>query len=338
MTRRLLARVLCSRRSLLAVGVPLLRRAGHRPQGQLESRGARRSGRRRSRPRRARSSKAATTRSTRSPTSSISQDPNVVALRGARGDRARPVQRGRSRAAAGRARARRRARPRSSSGCCCRCSAVRGARPRCRAWPRWPRRRSDAAELARAAPRAARARPVPGGQRRVPRRRGALAPDDPAINTAWGELFLEKYNKAEALKSFQAALEAIRAGRRRSSARARALADDNPPQARGAREAARSRSTRRRWTRTCSSPSQAVDAGQPRRGARARCRRRSRSTRRASSALRCSAALAYVEDKTPEFEAEVAKVLAISPELRRGVPRGRRAGRAQLPVRRGRRR
>src|SRR5256885_12351531 len=36
----------------------------------------------------------------------------------------------------------------------------------------------------------------------------AAAPNDPAINTAWGELFLEKYKPVEAVKSFQAALEA----------------------------------------------------------------------------------------------------------------------------------
>ena len=38
----------------------------------------------------------------------------------------------------------------------------------------------------------------------------ALAPTDPRINTEWGELFLEKYNKAEAAKSFQEALKADR--------------------------------------------------------------------------------------------------------------------------------
>ena len=34
-----------------------------------------------------------------------------------------------------------------------------------------------------------------------------LAPTDPRVNTEWGELFLEKYNKAEAAKSFQEALK-----------------------------------------------------------------------------------------------------------------------------------
>src|SRR5207245_6635057 len=33
-------------------------------------------------------------------------------------------------------------------------------------------------------------------------------PGDPGIETGWGELFLEKYNKVDALKSFQIALQA----------------------------------------------------------------------------------------------------------------------------------
>jgi tetratricopeptide (TPR) repeat protein len=58
-----------------------------------------------------------------------------------------------------------------------------------------------------------------------------LAPDDPDVNTAWGELFLEKYQRQEAAQSFQIAL------RKSTSARAlvgsaRATADENPPAAR----------------------------------------------------------------------------------------------------------
>ena len=34
-----------------------------------------------------------------------------------------------------------------------------------------------------------------------------LAPDDAGVNAAWGELFFEKYDNGEALKSFQAALK-----------------------------------------------------------------------------------------------------------------------------------
>jgi cellulose synthase operon protein C len=40
------------------------------------------------------------------------------------------------------------------------------------------------------------------------RRASAMAPDDPVINVAWGELFLEKYNGADAVRSFEAALQA----------------------------------------------------------------------------------------------------------------------------------
>ena len=88
----------------------------------------------------------------------------------------------------------------------------------------------DPAELARAA-RALRAlgefRPANDAYRLAASR----TPADPAINTAWGELFLEKFNKAEALKSFQAALQADPAWAPALLGSARALADENPPQA-----------------------------------------------------------------------------------------------------------
>jgi tetratricopeptide (TPR) repeat protein len=90
-------------------------------------------------------------------------------------------------------------------------------------------RTRDARALARAG-RAARAL----GQFREAdnfyRRADELSPDDHDINTAWGELFLEKYNRKDAAQSFQTALS------RQTSARAmiglaRATADDNPPAA-----------------------------------------------------------------------------------------------------------
>ena len=51
----------------------------------------------------------------------------------------------------------------------------------------------------------------------------ALAPNDPRVNTEWGELFVEKYANAEAAKSFQEALKAdprIRSGAARHGPRA----------------------------------------------------------------------------------------------------------------------
>jgi len=59
----------------------------------------------------------------------------------------------------------------------------------------------------------------------------ALAPTDPRINTEWGELFLEKYNKAEAAKSYQEALKVDPEYGPALLGMAKALADENPPQA-----------------------------------------------------------------------------------------------------------
>jgi tetratricopeptide (TPR) repeat protein len=65
-----------------------------------------------------------------------------------------------------------------------------------------------------------------------------LAPNDAEINTAWGELFLEKYNRPEALTSFQAALKANAEYVPARVGLARTLLEENPPEARSAIEAA----------------------------------------------------------------------------------------------------
>jgi tetratricopeptide (TPR) repeat protein len=59
----------------------------------------------------------------------------------------------------------------------------------------------------------------------------AAAPNDPLINSEWGELFLEKHNRQDAAKSFQAALKAEPDYAPAHRGLARAVADDNPPAA-----------------------------------------------------------------------------------------------------------
>jgi tetratricopeptide (TPR) repeat protein len=59
----------------------------------------------------------------------------------------------------------------------------------------------------------------------------ALAPNDPRVNTEWGELFLEKYAKSDAAKSFQEALKTDPEYGPALLGMARALMDENPPQA-----------------------------------------------------------------------------------------------------------
>ena len=91
-------------------------------------------------------------------------------------------------------------------------------------------RANDAAELARGG-RALRAIGSFQEANAAYRDAVALAPRDAAINTAWGELFLEKYQRGEALKSFQAALKEDPKYAPALLGAARALSDDNPPQA-----------------------------------------------------------------------------------------------------------
>ena len=62
-------------------------------------------------------------------------------------------------------------------------------------------------------------------------RAASAASSDPAIDTAWGTLFLEKYNKPEAHKSLQAAIAADAQWAPAHAALARVLADENPPAA-----------------------------------------------------------------------------------------------------------
>ena len=89
---------------------------------------------------------------------------------------------------------------------------------------------NDAIEMARAA-RALRALERFDEANAAYRDAANALPGDPAVQTGWGELFLEKYEKAEALKSFQMALQADPRWTPALVGSARALADDNPPQA-----------------------------------------------------------------------------------------------------------
>jgi tetratricopeptide (TPR) repeat protein len=59
----------------------------------------------------------------------------------------------------------------------------------------------------------------------------AIAPADPRINTEWGDLFLEKYAKADASKSYQEALKVEPEYGPALVGMARALMDENPPAA-----------------------------------------------------------------------------------------------------------
>jgi tetratricopeptide (TPR) repeat protein len=171
---------------------------------------------------------------------------------------------------------------------------------------------ADPAEVARGA-RALRALGRFQDANAAYRDAAAGAPSDPAINTAWGDLFLEKFNKAEALKSFQAALQADPAWAPALLGSARALADENPPQA--AAFAKRALDVNPSYVDAhVFLAEQAVDAGHNDQ-AREALQKALGVNPSSLDAHALLAGLAYVEDKKPDFDAEVAKTLAIAPRF-----------------------
>jgi tetratricopeptide (TPR) repeat protein len=137
------------------------------------------------------------------------------------------------------------------------------------------------------------------------------APGDAAIQTGWGELFLEKYNKKDALKSFQMSLQADPKWTPALLGSAEALADDDPPQA--------VMFAKRALDVNPSSvdahvfmAEQAVDAGHHDE-ARQSLQKALAINPSSLDAHALLAALDYVEDKQQDFDSEASKALAIAP-------------------------
>ena len=168
----------------------------------------------------------------------------------------------------------------------------------------------DPGELARAA-RALRALGRFHDANETYRDATANAPNDPVIESAWGDLFLEKYERGEALKSYQKSLQLDARWTPALVGAAKALEDDNPPQA--------VQFAKRALEINPSSVEamlflahQAADADKA-----------DEATEQIQKALAVNpasldahallAAIAYVDDKPQEYEAAVAKTLAIVP-------------------------
>ena len=169
---------------------------------------------------------------------------------------------------------------------------------------------SDAAELARAG----RALYVLGrveDAHAAYRDAAAAAPRDAAINTAWGELFLDKQQKAEAVKSFQMVLKDAPSYVPAMLGLARALVDDNPPAAIAIARKALEVNPSDVGTHVFLA-GQAADAG-ARDEARQLLQKALSVNPSSLEAHALLAGLAYVEDKQSEFEAQVAGTLAIAP-------------------------
>jgi tetratricopeptide (TPR) repeat protein len=137
------------------------------------------------------------------------------------------------------------------------------------------------------------------------------APDDPAIQTGFGDLFLEKYDKAEALKSFQMALQVDPKWTPAIIGSARALSDENPPQA----IALAKRALEVNPSSVDAHVLLAAEAADANKHDEARQSLDKALAVNPSSldALALRAALSYVEDKPQDFETEAARALAIAP-------------------------
>src|SRR5258707_7124912 len=142
------------------------------------------------------------------------------------------------------------------------------------------------------------------------------APNDAAIQTAFGDLFLEKYDRPEALKSYQMALAVDPKWTPALIGAARVLADENPPQARTLA------------TQALAINPSSVDAQLFLASEAADANKHDEARKALDTALGINpssldaialrAALLYLEDKPQEFEAEAAKALAIAPRYGEG--------------------
>ncbi len=144
--------------------------------------------------------------------------------------------------------------------------------------------------------------------------RSAAGPggDDPATQTAWGLLFLEKYNRQEAARSFQFALKVDSNYVPAIIGLARATAPENPPQATSLAKKA--------LTINDSSESAhlllaelAMDDGR-RDEAKASVARALAINASSLEARSLLAAIAWLEERPSEMQAEIGRILALSPK------------------------
>ena len=169
---------------------------------------------------------------------------------------------------------------------------------------------SDPLEVARAA-RALRALGRFEEANAAYREAAAGFPSDPAVQTGWGELFLEKYNKTEALKSFQMALQADARWTPALLGSAKTLDEENPPQAVSLAKRALEMNPSSVDAQIFLA-GEAVDAGHNDEAKQA-IEKALAVNPSSLEAHALRAALAFVEDKPQDFEAEAARTLAIAP-------------------------
>ena len=143
-------------------------------------------------------------------------------------------------------------------------------------------------------------------------RNAALAaPDDPAIQTLWGDLFAEKYDQLEASKSYNEALALDDQWAPAHLGMAVALADTDPPTARAAAEAALEIDPDYLDAHLFLAQRDLDDRDHETAGSS--LDRALALNERSLEARSLVAAVAYVEDRLDDFDEEIERVLAINP-------------------------
>lgn len=139
----------------------------------------------------------------------------------------------------------------------------------------------------------------------------ARAPEDPAANAGWGELFLEKYQYADAVQSFQAALKAAPDDVPARIGMARAVMQQNPPQARQAVDAALKVNPRDVAGHVLAAELALDD--RRRDDARASIGQALAVNPNSLEARALDAAMALLEGRLPEFESKAKAILELNP-------------------------
>jgi tetratricopeptide (TPR) repeat protein len=143
------------------------------------------------------------------------------------------------------------------------------------------------------------------------REAASQATDDPEINTAWGDLFLEKYNRVDAARSYQTALQANPAWAPALVGLARTMVDENPPGASAL--AARALTADPAYVPAHLLIAELALDDSRRDVARESIGRALEQNPQSLEARSLLAAIANLEGRTADFDAEVRRVLAINP-------------------------
>jgi tetratricopeptide (TPR) repeat protein len=143
------------------------------------------------------------------------------------------------------------------------------------------------------------------------RNANTLAPNDPVINTAWGELFLEKYNRSEALKSFQSALKARPDYVPAQVGLAETTLEEDPPAAKSAIEAALKLNPS--YVPAHLLLAELALDNRERAEAQAALQKALAVNPNSLEARSLEAAIAFLEGRTSDFQSAVAGVLKLNP-------------------------